>query len=321
MKTTFSLLLILCSLHVFAQFDGAAGAPGSLAIDKDSTIILAWANNCVVQRGWMDASDTTLGVVTYGTDADGAGIADGTNVVSLGDSGSAVLAFNPAITNGPGPDFAVFENSFSDNFLELAFVEVSSNGVDFFRFPATSNIPTDSQIGAFDATSDPTLLHNLAGKYRGGYGTPFDLSELDTVAALNINQITHVRIVDVVGSISTMYGMQDRNDNYINDPFPTPFPSSGFDLDGIAVLHQGALNFNGNKANDFSLYPNPVKMGSDIHIHSSAAVTSIQIFDLSGKNILTKYSQSAIKAPFEPGIYVMRVTIGSSIYLKKIVVQ
>lgn len=321
MKTTFSLLLVLSSLRVFAQFDGAVGTPGSLAIHKDSAIIVAWANNCVVQRGWMDASNTALGVVTHGTDADGAGMADGTNVVSLGDSGSAVLAFNPAISDGPGPDFAVFENSFSDNFLELAFVEVSSNGVDFYRFPATSNIPTDIQIGAFDATSDPTLLHNLAGKYRGNYGTPFDLSELDTIATLDISQITHVRIVDVVGSISTMYGMQDKNGNYINDPFPTPFPSSGFDLDGIAVMHQGALNYGDIIGNTLSLFPNPVQAGKAIHIHSSAAISGLQVFDLSGTTVLNEDSQGTIKAPFQPGIYVVKVTTDTGNYLKKIVVQ
>ena len=40
--------------------------------------------------------------------------------------------------NGNSWDFCVFENAFNDSFLELGFVEVSSNGNDFYRFPSTS---------------------------------------------------------------------------------------------------------------------------------------------------------------------------------------
>jgi len=59
-----------------------------------------------------------------------------------------------------GFDFAVFENSFNDSFLELAFVEVSSDGINFVRFPATSNTQTDVQITGF-GTIDPTYINNL----------------------------------------------------------------------------------------------------------------------------------------------------------------
>ena len=54
----------------------------------------------------------------------------------LGDDGSLVLTFPAPIADGAGPDFAVFENAFSTEFLELAFVEVSSDGTNFTRFPA-----------------------------------------------------------------------------------------------------------------------------------------------------------------------------------------
>src|SRR5690606_10864157 len=81
------------------------------------------------------------------------------------------------------------------------------------------------------------LLNNLAGKYVGGYGTPFDLQEMANISGLDINNITHVRIIDVVGSINgnTRFDASNRK---INDPYPTPFPVGGFDLDAVAVLHQ-----------------------------------------------------------------------------------
>ena len=73
----------------------------------------------------------------------------GSKRVSLGDGGTVVLTFPQPIGDVPGPDFAVFENGFKafDNsfFLELAHVEVSSDGVNFYRFPSSSLTPSLSQ--------------------------------------------------------------------------------------------------------------------------------------------------------------------------------
>jgi hypothetical protein len=46
-----------------------------------------------------------------------------------------------------------------------------------------------------------------------------------------------VRIIDVVGSIDPAFGTRDSLGNLINEPFPTPFSSSGFDLDAVGVIH------------------------------------------------------------------------------------
>jgi hypothetical protein len=50
----------------------------------------------------------------------------------------------------PGYDFAIFENGFpfgsGSFYLELAFVEVSSDGKHFVRFNAISNTDTTQQI-------------------------------------------------------------------------------------------------------------------------------------------------------------------------------
>ncbi|GAB5417253.1 MAG: hypothetical protein Crog4KO_21190 [Crocinitomicaceae bacterium] len=321
MKTIFLLVAIALSPWSFAQFDGAAGTPGSLAIHKDSSAIIAWANNCQVNRGWMDISNKSLGLASNGQDGFGAGEADGMSVVSLGDSGVATLAFNPSIANGPGPDFAVFENSFSANFLELAFVEVSSNGIDFFRFPATSNYSTDTQIGPFDDLSDPTLLNNLAGKYRGLFGTPFDLSELDTIQGLDITQITHVRIVDVVGSIDPSYGSEDINGNLINDPYPTDFPAGGFDLDGVGVIHQGPLSSGIQELPSFSMYPNPLSQGKTLQIESEEPIESITIFTISGTKVFDGNQDELVKAQLSNGAYIIYVNTESKTWVNKLIVE
>ena len=153
--------------------------------------------------------------------------------------GVAVVTFDQPISNGEGYDFAVFENALNSTFLELAFVEVSSDGVHFYRFPSVSNTQTTTQI-ANAGSVDATNLKNLAGKYMVGWGTPFDLAELAGYSNLDINNITHVRIVDVVGTIDPMYASIDKNGHIINDPYPTNFTDNGtggFDFSGVAVMN------------------------------------------------------------------------------------
>ncbi len=218
-----------------------AGIDGSTAVALHDERIVNWASGVAeLVRGPMDIRNPQLGLASYGSATDVLGPAEGYSfgVVSLGDGGSITLTFPRPITDGPGYDFAVFENGFSETFLELAFVEVSSNGSNFVRFPAVSLTPTTSQIGPW-STLDATNLHNLAGKYGQGYGVPFDLSQLDGhFPLLDIRAVTHVRLIDVVGSIDPLYATLDSLGNVVNDPFPTTFPTGGFDLDAVAVLNQ-----------------------------------------------------------------------------------
>ena len=229
--------LMLTSNVMAGSFAPAAGKAGSTAIHKDADFV-GWATGVEVVRGLADIANPQGARATFGTPDAALGKAEGTSygVVSLGDGGSATLTFDAAITNGVGDDFAVFENSFSDTFLELAFVEVSSDGENFFRFDAISETPTDKQILGFGVV-DPTNVYNLAGKYKQGYGTGFDLEELAGIEGLDVNNVTHVRVVDVIGSIDPQYASYDSVGNIINDPYATPFNSGGFDLDAVGVIN------------------------------------------------------------------------------------
>lgn len=284
MKYKIIFIIQIFAFQLKSQFPGPVGTSGTTAMHKDSSAFVAWATTCKVMRGYQDINNTTLGYTTVGDSSMALGKAGINGVVSLGDGGIAVLTFDKPITNGPGFDFAVFENAFNDTFLELAFVEVSSDGVNFFRFSPVSNSQTVTQ---FDnaASMDAAKLNNLAGKYRGGYGTPFDLQELSGISQLNINQITHVKITDVVGSLNTSYATYDKNSNIINDPWPTPFASSGFDLDAIGVIHQSATSVVEYLSQDnYKLYPNPVN--SILHIVVSSEhqhkTGKIKIFTTTG---------------------------------------
>ena len=194
------------------------------------------------------------------------------NVISLGDGGVATMIFAQPITDGSGPDFAVFENSFEDYFLELAFIEVSSDGVHFVRFPATSLTSSAKQIGPFDRIPDVRKLNNLAGKYRGGFGTPLDLFELKDSAGIDIQSITHIRVIDVIGSIDPRFASYDSDGNIINDPWPTPFPTCGFDLDAIAVINEKEQS-----KGKIEVAPNPVHASAD---GLARVISGLQQFDV-----------------------------------------
>ena len=259
-KTNLNLFIcLICSCVFFASpvFAGSyapqAGEEGSTAIRFNrSDIFVDWATGCEVVRGPVDISDPGQGYASYGTADQALGIS-GNNVygvVSLGDGGYATLTFDAPIINGEGYDFAVFENGFTiqenpdvdpewwnTDFLELAFVEVSSDGENFFRFDAVSETQTDHQVQGIDATE----IHNFASKYTLGWGTPFDLEELVGISGLDLNDITHVRVMDVVGSLDDAYAGYDSLGNKINDPWRTAGWTGGFDLDAIGVINQAPI--------------------------------------------------------------------------------
>ena len=305
-----------------AQFAPAAGHWGTTAIPKDSSCFLSWASGCFVHRGFQDISNHSLGIATVGDSSFAIGKADGM-VVSLGDSGVATLTFQNPIIDGTGFDFAVFENAFTDSFLELGFVEVSSDGQKFFRFPATSNTQDTLQItnaGSVDATK----LNNLAGKYRVFYGTPFDLQELSGISGLDLQHITHIRIVDVIGCIQEAFATYDKNGNKINDPWKTPFASGGFDLDAVGVIHEDATGVNQFAIinSQFAIYPNPCN--DEIRIKNlELGNQKVEVLDLVGKIVFeqTIYNSSLKTHDLANGIYFLKISNGKSISIQKFMVQ
>jgi hypothetical protein len=200
--------------------------------------------------------------------------------VSLGDSGVVVVTFAKPIYDGPGADFAVFENGFinpandSESYMELAFVEVSSDGTNYFRFPASSNTQINVQAGN-TTYLNASNINNLAGKYIAMYGTPFDLQELAGIAGLDINHITHIRIVDVIGSIFAN-ASHDFTGRVINDPYPTPFPSCGFDLDAVGVIHNIETGIKSITANTtINIFPNPASDQFTVAVGTSYSLTAV----------------------------------------------
>jgi hypothetical protein len=180
---------------------------------------------------------------------------DGFSFVGYDQPGSITLSFASPIVNGTGADLVVFENAFVSNydipgtgtieggvFAELAYVEVSTDGIHFARFPSISlTAEPSNRYGSLD----PSNVYNLAGAscnaYGESWGTAFDLEDLlyDPAALafiedgyLNLDNIIYIKIIDIPGC--GYY--TDSLGNPIYDAWYT-YGSGGFDLEAIGVLH------------------------------------------------------------------------------------
>lgn len=208
-------------------------------VSKDSGDLVAWATGWITPVAWgYNLTEE------WKTPEKALGPAEGTafDIVSLGEGGRITLTFDRPIRDGEGWDFAVFENSFNGTFLELAYVEVSTDGVVFVRFDNVSL--TQSPVDGFGSI-DYTEIFGLAGKYPAGYGTPFDLAFLAdkpevSDGRVDLQRIRYVRVVDIVGD-GSCYDHPPPGwggGKPIYDPYPTT-QSAGFDLDAVGVRYQG----------------------------------------------------------------------------------
>jgi hypothetical protein len=179
------------------------------------------------------------------------------------------------IRNSRGYDFVVFENGILSQvntdggsiagkmMAELAFVEVSTNGMDFARFPSISLTPKPVKLYPF-LTVDVTDVFNLAGKHPNAdsvcTGTPFDLDDLRDhplvrQGRVDLDDIRFVRLVDIPGSGAFADMAAGFPDPASFDPNTVPHfapytavhpifdawltrGSGGFDLEAVGVLNE-----------------------------------------------------------------------------------
>ena len=334
-KLVFAWILALAPVTLLAQFAPAAGLPGTTAMHADSSAFVAWATGCTTERGLMRIDKPHLGYASFGDDTlvlgkPGTGGASEIvyDVVSLGDGGMATVTFASPIFNGEGPDFAVFENGFAIDslydptqtlhFLELAFVEVSSDGEHFFRFPAITYVPYDTQLGGYGGIN-PSQIHNFAGKYDQFYGTPFDLDEVEDNTLLDKNRITHVRVVDVVGCIKPEYATYDSEGHIVNDPWFTSNDKGGFDLEAVGVIHDLAHNAVHEVEDDaVSVYPNPVK---DQLFVKAENLQSIEVYNIVGQQVLVTEDAVVDMSALKEGIYFVRINSDGYTKTRRVVKQ
>lgn len=321
-RLIYCVFIFLASPQILSgQFAPAAGNAGSDAVHCDSSAISLWASKCWIKRGLQQAGNPDLGYASNGNVIDCLGKADNI-AVSLGDGGEAVIKFPETVKDITGNDFAVFENSFDGRFLELAFVEVSSDSIRWIRFPSVSLTQSFVQTGTFGILN-PEKIDNLAGKYRALYGTPFDIYDIRDSSGLDLNNIRYIRITDVIGSVSDQFAGFDSKRNLINDPWPTPFPQSGFDLDAVAILRSVKNNIYNEEEPAVLIYPNPA-VDKVLLRFSADSDRNISIYNASGRLLMDRMSEGSEceldVSCFYKGLYIIKIKERNKLILRKLII-
>jgi len=263
----------------FVGPDGDGFSPDSSASNYVNPLFFGWAVEQVVN--YSPAPGVGLYTPLPGLTLDfsipskalGPVTGDNFDVVSLGDlsttqitggvaPGQITLQFGVPIRNRSGADLVIFENATGGTnsvFGELAYVEVSSDGEHFARFPSRSL--TSSSVSAYSSI-DPRKVFNLAGKHVNAsgdsWGTPFDLAQLASDPLcdpllypggdppVNLNAIRYVRLVDIPGKGpfldsqgNLINRFLDSQGNSIYDAWLT-YGSGGFDLEAVGAISQNA---------------------------------------------------------------------------------
>jgi hypothetical protein len=224
---------------------------------------------CITGRPYTDAGWSEA-IITMG-DMELDMLADYFGPAPSGDyhPGEITAVFNQSpIVNGPGHDFATFENGFvrgwTSTFIfgEVTYVEVSTNGTDFIRFPTHSLTPQwPGGYGCFMASGVFGITGKHVNAYGDAWGTPFDLDwiadhPLVLDGTVDLNDIRYVRQVDIPGG-----GPEDAQGEYtglfydsfgnvIFDSWVT-WGSGGADLDAVAVLNSSAADSDSDHITDY----------------------------------------------------------------------
>ncbi|MBN2055690.1 hypothetical protein JW905_12245 [bacterium] len=212
----------------------------------------------------------------------GAGMMGGsTDVLSLGNGGVIVLAFTDNLAlNGPGADLIVFENAFfvtgnpENTFSEVAFVEVSQDGVVFHRFPNDYD-PEGTPInnpanwsgfgGVMPVLSNPENGIDPTDPAVAG-GDSFDLEDV------GLDWVRYLRIIDTNEPPNAAF---DDDGDEIYDAGPTSSGSSGFDLDAVAAVYSQDLTT--PTAPPTTPMPSPVPTASPVTPTAMPTVTPAQM--------------------------------------------
>jgi len=231
--------------------------------------------------------------------------AGGLDVYSLGVGGEVVLILEPRAFNGPGTDLVVYENPFVLDFTEwqvyaeLLTVAVSSNGVDFARFPVDFEGEPGPYIqGSTQLPAPVTYFKGFAGVLPvsasppgvtpfdivAGGGDCFDLADLinhpEVIAGnVDLDDIRYVKLTDVVAGVDT----DDQGDAIWDCGFPA---SSAADIDAVAALNSNITGDSFRPMVEFTLNPTSQLLSlvledfdglSDIKNDLSASVNGVTV--------------------------------------------
>jgi hypothetical protein len=195
----------------------------------------------------------------------------GTDIYQLGIGGVVVIELASAATDGFGTDLIVYENPFlvfggdqGESWIEAAFVDVSSDGLTWVRFPTSYageqgpfspfiGVPLtwySGFAGVSHASAWPVFGADPFDVVAGG-GDAFDLADLADdpqvqLGFVNLQNIRFVRITDVQAGVAT-----DTEGNLIWDCGDPNFATA--DIDAVCAVNNVAQSLPGRPSVEMSL--------------------------------------------------------------------
>jgi hypothetical protein len=83
------------------------------------------------------------------------------------------------------------------------------------------------------------------------------------------------------------HASHDQAGKKINDPYPTNFPTGGFDLDAVAAMHMYATGIATNNVNKgIGFYPNPASENITVHTAQNSSEQQIRIVSVTGTEMM-----------------------------------
>jgi len=259
--------------------------------------------------------------VVLGPPLGGGASAGSMDVLSLGDGGEIILEFKDNIVaNGPGPDLIIFENAFfaggntENTFAEVAFVEVSLNGVDYYRFPNDYN-PDGEPVnnpanwlgfaGVLPALSHPDNgIDPTDPLVSGG-----DLFDLDDVG------LDKIRFIKIIDTNEGDEAARDSDGDLIYDPGMPGGDSAGFDLDAVAAVYSTDISPTQAPAFSFclNLSSNHFSAGDDFILNTRCFNPGDTLHDIDLYIFLDIYGEYYFYPSWEQDIDFMTINILSGI--------
>jgi hypothetical protein len=136
--------------------------------------------------------------------------------------------------------------------------------------------------------------------------------------------VQYIRITDVVGSLSDPLARYDSKHKRINDPWPTPFPQSGFDLDAVAILRSVKNHITAEKGSTVMIYPNPASSRVFIRF-IDASDRTVSIYNSSGKIVSDRISDGSEceldVSGFGKGLYLIKIRDNHSLKSEKLIIR
>jgi len=130
-----------------------------------------------------------------------------------------------------------------------------------------------------------------------------------------------------VGDLHDRFARYDSQGHKINDPWPSPYWSGGFDLDAVGVIHQrgevtGLPTFVRSEES-IRVFPNPANSVVNVRFVKGDDFMhfNIELINLAGQILISSSNKQLNVSGIPNGLYILKISDGKNIQFKKILIR